>query len=214
VSQFVTVLSICMIAGIAFLIVSLIALGRLPASVTPNGEVMVCWNGVTLKTNSVYVGLVVVSALFGLVMPGLMLVESSKSYVSTVKLPIRFDDVPDGTVAVSQGTQDLIASPLVLTLFRSDEWQHYVVSSKTREIQIDARYEPNSNQLRVHVGGGAKEQFLAIKGQYADELDDVRFPIATIRAMPTIAARRNAHQPAVSRSLASLPDPTLPGPSR
>lgn len=214
-SQFIVVLSICMIAGIAFLVISLMTLARLP-HVPKDGDMTVTVAGVTIKTNSVYIGLAVVSSLFGLLLPGFMLYTASQPDYSTIRLPVRFANLGVQTLKVSRGTEDVQASPLILTLFKSPEPQRYIVTSLTTgALQFDAEYDPSGRTLSVHyTADHPVTRVLNInKFGYAEEVDDVQLPIAALPARTSVA-KRSAIAPHVPSALAAIADPKLPGAPR
>jgi hypothetical protein len=212
---FITVLAICMAAGIAFLIVSLLVLARLPASVNANGEMTINFNGLTIKTSNVCIALALVSALFGLVPPLVLLSQDGKTDDLPIRLSIRLDNVSiSDQIHITRPIQ-MGSSPVILTLFKSGETQSYTLSGeKTGPMQIDARFAKDQKQLLVDITKGSSQFSRVItldRGMFGELSDSL--PMATVVGRAHVPAQ-HAKMAAVPSHLASLPGPSLPAGSQ
>jgi hypothetical protein len=214
VDPFISVLVVCLTAGLAFLLGSLLVVARLPRAASDSGETTITWNGLTFKTGSVCVGLSVVSAAFALALPLATLYLNSKVDDSPIGLSVNLDNVvPGDAIAVTQSAVTTAAPPVTLTLFKSSRPQSFTLTTEhTGAVQIDAKYVWMDKNLVVHIRNGGKtvKRSIPVDGGTSAELGDLRLPPAVIPAMTRIRVT-SADVPTVSQKLASTAGPVLPG---
>jgi hypothetical protein len=215
--QFIPVLAICMIAGIAFLVLSMTALARLPAALNASGEMTICWNGISLKSSNVCMGVAIISALFGLVLPIIVLVETAKGGDPAVQLAVTLHNLPakpqiDVTHSGGFTAHD---SPIMLTVFKSVQPQSYkLATSQTGGVQIDSCYDPQTKKLAVTVRSDNApiwRRSFSVENGVASV--DVELPAATIAAVRMIPPK-HAPPPSVAQNVAVIPDPVVMGAQR
>jgi hypothetical protein len=214
VDPFIAVLVVCLTAGLAFLLGSLLVVARLPRAANDTGETTITWNGLTFKTGSVCVGLSVVSAAFALALPLTTLYLNSKVDDLPIDLSVNLANVPPGDmIAVTHSGIKSDASPVTLTLFKSKKMQRFTLTTEhTGTVQIDARYVWMDKNIIVQVKNGSQRasHVIPVDGGSSADLGDVTLPPAVIPAATRIRAT-SASAPAVSRKLASTAGPVLPG---
>jgi hypothetical protein len=206
--SFVTVLVICLISGLAFLLGSLIVVARLPRSAA-DGDTTVSWNGITVKTANVFVALSMVSAALALAVPGFAMWLNSKVDDNPVILRATLPPPPGSPFEVThRDDQETTSSLLTLLLFKSRSSQLFAVSAKSvTPINIEAHYAWLDRKVVVKVDG--KEQPVTLNGAFAD-MGELRFTRATIPAVQSIHATVQ-QAPVVSAAVRRLADPLLPG---
>jgi hypothetical protein len=216
--SFVTVLVICLTAGLAFLLGSLLVVSRLPRAASDSGSdsTTISWNGITLKTSDVFVALTVVSAALALVLPVFALWLNSRIDDMPIFVSAQLGDVtPGDSVAVTHDAWSTDSSRVVLTLFKSRLPQNFTITTKrTGSVQLDARYVWMDKKLVVDIsrGGARMTRSIPLDGFTAD-VGLLSFPAATVPAVAQIHATP-ASTPRVPATLANVSDPVLPGDSR
>ena len=206
--SFVTVLVVCLISGLAFLLGSLIVVARLPRTAA-DGGLTVSWNGITVKTANVFVALSLVSAALALVVPGFAMWLNAKVDDNPVILRATLPPPPGSPFEIThRDDQETTSSLLTLLLFKSSSPQLFAVTAKSvTPVNIEAHYAWLDHRVVVKVDG--KEHAVALNGAVAD-MGEIRFARATIPAVQSIRATAQ-RAPAVSTAVRALPDPQLPG---
>lgn len=212
--QFIPVLSICMIAGIAFLVLAMTALARLPATLNATGEMTISWNGISLKSSSVCMSIAIISALFGLVLPIIILIETAKGGDPALQLAVTLHNIPEKSQidVTHAGGFTAHDSPVMLTVFKSVQPQSYKLATpQTGGVQIDSFYDPETKKLAVTVrSDNAAMWKRSFSVEHGIAALDVVLPAATIAAVAKIPAR-HAPPPRVAHSVAVIPDPVGAG---
>jgi hypothetical protein len=209
--SFVTVLVICLISGLAFLLGSLIVVTRLPRTAAAvGGATAITWNGITVKTANVFVALSMVSAALALVVPSFAMWLDSKVDDNPVFLRATLPP-PRGSPfeIVHRDDQETTSSLMEIVLFKSRSPQLFAVSTKSvRPVNITASYAWLGHQVLVKIND-REPQFVRINGVYAD-LGALPFANAPAPGMQSIRATAKP-APAVPAAVGRLADPLLPG---
>lgn len=212
--SFVTVLVICLITGLAFLLGSLIIVSKLPRTESSSGSTVIEWNGIKVTTSNVFVALSVVSAALAIVIPMSALWLNSHIDDTPVVLHATLPPPQHGasySVVHSDDIPEMKASAVTLYMYRSRIPQLFSVSTAVVEpVNIEAHYDWMTKSVVVTLNNDqSTKRAIALQGNGFADIGQLRFTPASQPGAQTIA-RTPQPKPPVARELSALPDPVLP----
>ncbi len=199
--SFLTILVICLISGLAFLLGSLLVIAKLPRTEL-EGRTVVKLANVTFATNSVLVGVTFLSAALAVVIPGYAMWLNS--HIDGVPIWLHAELPPDGAYAISYaGDQLQTGGTYPFPLFKSEFPQGFAVTNKADHHSISAHYEWLDRKVHVSVDNVEVSSATPHDG-YVDV--PLRFGRALLPAQRTID-RTPGPQPSVPPDIATIQNP-------
>ena len=212
--SFVTVLVICLISGLAFLLGSLIVVSKLPRIDPGAGNTVIEWNGIKVTTSNVFVALSIVSAALALAIPMSALWLDSHMDDTLVVLRAPLPPPQHGTsysVVHSDDISEMKASAVTLSLYRSRIPQIFEVSTAVvHPVTIEAYYDWMTKSVIVTLNNDQRTKHsIALQGNGFADIGQLPFTAAPEPGRQTIAQTQQPRPP-VASEFRALPDPVLP----
>jgi hypothetical protein len=131
VDSFVTVLVICLISGLAFLLGSLLVVSKLPRSQDTSGNSTIKWRDLTVSTSNVFVALTFVSAALAVAIPSYAMWLNSRIDEQPITLRAQLPHAAGGTYSFAyDGDSDVSGGTYSFPLFKSEVRQGFAVTNK------------------------------------------------------------------------------------
>ncbi|MEA2689362.1 MAG: hypothetical protein QOJ39_1674 [Candidatus Eremiobacteraeota bacterium] len=210
--SFVTVLVICLISGLAFLLGSLLVVSRLPRTGDSGGSTAIEWNGIKVTTTSVFVALTIVSAALAVALPGFTLwlnahIDDAPVILRATLPPARGASY---NVVHSDDIANMSSSTLTLLMYKSRIPQVFSVSAAAIDpVNIEAHYTWMDKSIAVTLNNDKRTtRVLALSSGIAD-IGELSFNRAARPGVQTIS-KTPGPKPLLPAAASRVPDPMLP----